>query len=137
MDERIKKFMKYVGTSLASTIIDLIFFEIFLFVFEKFKIYPDVFHATICARIISSVFDYYLNRNLVFKSSGSKRKQFSRHVVVIASQMILSATSLTVVDSIFKGSEILEKCIIDTLLFFFAYFLQKLWVYKEDNIKRD
>ena len=133
MKNRIHKFVKYGITSLISTVFDLLFFDIFLNIFEKIKIYPDVFYATIVARILSCILDYHLNSRIVFKVSGNKQKQFIRHAVVMGCQMLLSAVSLTIVDSIFKGNELIEKCIIDTILFFIAYFLQKIWVYKKDS----
>ena len=131
MKEKAHKFIKYAGTSLVSTVFDLLFFDLFLSFFERIKLYPDVFYATICARIISCTFDYFLNSKLVFKAKSS-HKQFVRHILVMGLQMLLSASLLTFVDGIFHGEEILEKCIIDVVLFFVAYAFQKHWVYKEN-----
>ena len=132
MREKVIRFINYIATSLAASVVDLALFYVFLDIFEKIHFYPDVFYATICARVLSSVVAYILNRKVVFKSNGSKRVQFNKHAVVEAVQMMMSASLVTVVDSFFHGQEIIEKCAVDLVLFFVFYFVQKYWVYKED-----
>ena len=132
MKEKIIKFINYVATSLASSVVDLAFFYVFLDIVKKLRISPDVFFATIGARLISSVVSYILNRRYVFKSDGDLKIQFNKHVVIEGVQMFLSASLVTMLDFLINKNEIIEKCAVDLFLFFVAYFAQKHWVYKQN-----
>ena len=132
MKEKIIKFVNYVATSLASSVVDLAFFYVFLDIVKKLRISPDVFFATIGARLISSVVSYILNRRYVFKSDGDLKIQFNKHVVIEGVQMFLSASLVTMLDFLINKNEIIEKCAVDLFLFFVAYFAQKHWVYKQN-----
>ena len=132
MKEKIIKFINYVATSLASSVVDLAFFYVFLDIVKKLRLSPDVFFATIGARLISSVVSYILNRRYVFKSDGDLKIQFNKHVVIEGVQMFLSASLVTMLDFLINKNEIIEKCAVDLFLFFVAYFAQKHWVYKQN-----
>ena len=131
MNQKLIKLIKYAATSLTSTVVDLIIFYLTHKTLEKTHVTGAIFIATIIARIFSSALDYYLNRNLVFKSSGNRRKQMTKHFIIAGLQMLMSGSLLTLVDSILRGNEVIEKCGVDLVLFFVAYFGQKHWVYKE------
>ena len=61
MNLRLKVFIEYILTSLASSAIDIAFFYIFLKELDKLGLHEAVFLSTILARIISCIISYILN----------------------------------------------------------------------------
>lgn len=130
MSNKFLVFIKYTFKSLSTSLVDYLGYILFLYIFEESNIKYAIFFACICARIISSSIDYFLNEKLIFKTKGNKKPQMIKHYVVTIVQMILSAVLVTLTDNTHHWNKSLEKCAIDTILFLFAYFLEKYWVFK-------
>lgn len=134
MNLKLKVFIEYILTSLASSAIDIAFFYIFLKELDKLGLHEAVFLSTILARIISCIISYILNKKIVFKSDGKISKQLSKHIILTVAQMLLSASLIYFVNVLFKANEVIEKMVVDSILFFVFYFAQKLWVFKDEQI---
>ena len=88
--------------------------------------------ATILARVLSSLFNYYINRHSVFKS-GSK-KSFVRYYVLAVLLMLTSAGAVHFLYSEWlHNGEVLLKMLVDTALFLFAFVVQRKWVFKKEE----
>ena len=79
------------------------------------------------ARVISSLVNYFINRNKVFKNNENKMdvKTLIRYYLLVIIQMLVSAT---VVTSIYKSVHIYETLIkipVEIVLFMVNYFVQK------------
>ena len=68
--------MKYIGSSIASWAIDNIIFNVLEFVLIGLTVSLRIFISTAAARVLSSVFNFSLNRNAVFKSQSGKILHF-------------------------------------------------------------
>ncbi len=82
------------------------------------------------ARVVSSTINYLINRNVVFKEKGSAGQSAWRYallcVAVISASNVL-VQLLTSVGMVYW----LAKMLVDSMLYFVNYFVQKGWVFAE------
>ena len=132
-----KIIFKYSLSAGASAIVDLLLFYLALYGLELFGIStPDnteltVLLATIFARVISSLFNYSVNRKVVFCSAS--RNSFVKYYILCAAQMLVSAGLVAVLSSLCmagKFGKLLIKLVVDTCLFFVSFGIQREWVFK-------
>ena len=125
--------MKYVGSSIASWAIDNIIFNVLEFVLIGLTVSLRIFISTAAARVLSSVFNFSLNRNAVFKSQSGLKQTVVRYYILWFCQLACSyalvyiATKLLALSIVLSG---IAKIIIDLALFFVSYQIQKRWVFK-------
>ena len=125
--------MKYVGSSIASWAIDNIIFNVLEFVLIGLTVSLRIFISTAAARVLSSVFNFSLNRNAVFKSQSGLKQTVVRYYILWFCQLACSyalvyiATKLLTLSIVLSG---IAKIIIDLALFFVSYQIQKRWVFK-------
>lgn len=125
-------FLKYFLSSLTSFVIDVALFGIFLVVFTNFDIISRIIIATMFARIISSLWNYFINANLVFKDM-SVRTIIMYYVLVLV-QMFISSFVVIELYMETKISLVILKIIVDALLFIINYIMQKEVIFKRiDN----
>ncbi|MDD3411159.1 MAG: bifunctional glycosyltransferase family 2/GtrA family protein [Eubacteriales bacterium] len=99
----------------------------FRFFFIKFVARIGI--ATVAARIVSGVLNFFINRSFVFQSSARMGRTFVRYLGVFFLIMFLSA-GLTSSMHIWLGwSDNLAKMPVDIALFFLSYYLQRRWVF--------
>ncbi|QHJ69351.1 bifunctional glycosyltransferase family 2/GtrA family protein [Planococcus halotolerans] len=94
---------------------------------------PELFIiiATIAARILSSLFNYYINRNKVFKQGS--RKSLVRYFALAAFIMLTSAGSVHLLYAEWLGrGEVILKVLVDTILFIFGFVAQRAWVFRKE-----
>ncbi|MDD6370036.1 GtrA family protein, partial [Galactobacillus timonensis] len=85
--------------------------------------------ATILARIISATCNYLMNYRFVFQSDAGVISS-GKYALLAVVQMSLSALLVTAGISVFSSSpEVVIKIIVDTLLFFLSYFIQRKFVF--------
>ena len=132
-----KVFLKYIVSAFISFALDLILFSLFSLLLKKGIGDKSVFIATIMARVISSLVNYFINRNKVFKNNENKMdvKTLIRYYLLVIIQMLVSAT---VVTSIYKSVHIYETLIkipVEIVLFMVNYFVQKKFIFNDNNSK--
>ena len=117
------KIIKYGFSSGSSLIIDLSFFAIFNYFFN------NVFFATILARIISSLYNYFVNSRFVFKSYS--RSSIIKYYVLVIIQMFASAIFVSILCNFIKNiNQTFIKLFVDIIIFIVNYFVQKEVVFK-------
>ena len=129
--------LKYGLIAGASAIIDLLMFYVALYGLERFgagisdNTELTVLVATIFARVISSLFNYSVNRKVVFASAS--RNSFVKYYILCGAQMLTSAGLVAVFSSLCmagKFGKVLIKLVVDTCLFFVSFRIQREWVFK-------
>ena len=121
-------FGKYVLSAGLSFIIDLFCFRLFLSFFSYISSGFYIIGATIAARIISSLFNYYSNQKLVFKNHN--QKSLLRYYSLAAVQMLVSAFLVNLLYRQFQVlGETTWKIIVDSILFFVSFQIQRNWVF--------
>ena len=127
-------FFKYMLTSLSSFLIDILLFQLFVFLLKDIIGCIYIICATILARIISSFFNFLVNKNIVFQQTNDKNgKCLLRYYCLCIVQMLISAGLVSFIYKICPVSESLIKIIVDSLLFFISFHIQQAWVFKINN----
>ena len=133
--EKIKKFIesftKFSFTGILSMLIDQGLFALFVnWIFKFLETEKAIVISTIVARICSSVFNYIMNRNVVFKSK-SGLSSLMRYYTLCIVQMMASALGVMLIYKVTKGNSSILKLIVDLLLFFVSYQIQRKWVFSD------
>lgn len=126
-----KKFLLYVFASFSSFIIDIILFHLFTLLFKDTFPAMYITYATVSARVISAVYNYFINYKVVFKSRASKAVSLTKYALLAIIQMSLSAGIVSLVVFLLTNAwETLVKTIVDTTLFFISYSVQQRLVFR-------
>lgn len=126
-----KLFIKYIFASLSSFVLDILLFVLFN------KLIPganSILIATIIARIISSVYNYLMNANMVFKNKN--KSSFIKYVILCIVQMFVSGLSSQFLAKIFKNiSVVVIKLIVDLVIFMINFVIQREFIFVGKNEK--
>ena len=135
-----KVFAKYILASISSFIVDIVLFTLFLnlfnVVFNNFDfVISNILLATICARLISSLYNFFINAKLVFKKMNNK--SLLKYAILVVVQMFLSGFAVSYLSSIILGvSATLIKVIVDSVIFVVNFFVQREWIFKQKKTKK-
>lgn len=121
----------------ASFILDFIIFS----VIAKLSLNNDdskiVFTATISARLISSFFNYFMNRNFVFMNKNKvriDRNSMVKYYSLVAFQALMSFVVVNLFNKISKIDILWIKIIVDFAIFIGNYFIQRYFVFNDNKI---
>ena len=142
-----KNFFKYASASGLSTVLDITLFTLL----DKWllpltgispvqtvlwKISLQVMLATAIARAVSAFFNYKVNKSFVFQI-GKSRGSLARYLMLAVLVMAMSAGLVSSLHSWLSMDKTLLKAIVDTLLFFINYRLQRSWVFIDRSMERN
>lgn len=125
-------FAKFLLSSISSFVIDFVMFSCFSYVFrsvgmDSWYIWP----ATIGARILSSMCNYLINRNAVFKSTDDGGHCLVRYYALAVVQMLFSAGGVYGMVHFLFFNDKLAKILVDTILFLLSFRIQRGWVFRQ------
>ncbi len=119
-------------TGLSSSLLDMGVFYVAL------KFLPDsaytILSATIIARIISSFYNFNVNRKVVFGEAAGYKRTLVRYYCLCVVQMLVSATLVSLIKGVVPGGDVvatLIKFLVDMFLFFISFTIQREWVFKK------
>lgn len=112
--------LKYFGSSLDQEFRVLVF-----------KVIPHILIATVAARILSGIANFFLNRKFVFTDNGRISRSFLRYLGVFFLIMLLSALLTSSLHLWLGWSDNTAKIPVDIALFFVSYHLQRRWVFQK------
>ena len=128
----------YAFSSITSSLLDLILFFLLSLVLTS---PAGVMISATVARVLSSILNYILNKKTVFRTGAPTGRSLFRYIVLAAAVMLVSAGSVTVIAWIFglnsESDATLKtaiKFVIDVLLFFVNFRLQREWVFAADDV---
>lgn len=128
----LNSFIKYSAVSLISSVIDVMLFEIILLTLKIDITHSQlIIFATVLARIISSLINYILNKKVSFKSQKNVKNTIFKYYVLCIIQMLISAVSVSLICGITKIPEIIVKIIVDTIIFFVNYRIQRVIIFNK------
>lgn len=126
----VEAFVKFLLSSLSSSVIDLLLFNALCPIFKPITALYYVTIASVIARIISASYNYTINYKLVFNSKSKHSKSALRYLILAILQGSLSALLVTgAVWAIPMGNETIIKMVIDVVLFFISYCIQRTFVF--------
>jgi len=120
-----KELINYTLVSIISAVIDLGLFSIF----NKFLLL-SIMISTIITRIISGLFNFLMNKNIVFKSYN--KNSFIKYIILFITIMLLSGTFTSIFNFI-KIDTTIIKLFVDICLYVVSYVVQKRVVFKGDK----
>ena len=129
------EFFKFTISGLSSALLDILLFTIFYNLFGKnLGSTLSIFIPTACARILSSLYNYNINKNIVFKNTG--KNTLIKYYILCVCQGI---ASWLLVDKLFQVIKLshpsIIKVIVDFILFLISYQIQQRWVFKNKKEK--
>ena len=120
--------LKFGFSSFSSAIIDFTL----LFVFQA--ITNNLFLSVVMARVISSAYNYSINKLLVFKAkSVSETKSAPKYFGLVIVIMLLNYLVLLFMTSVLFIPTVIAKILTEMLLFILSYTVQKKFVFKAKN----
>lgn len=126
-----KTFFKFLISSISSWLVDISMFRILFKILAKFinNYSPIIWISTFVARVISGIFNFVINKNLVFEDASHNRTVRARYFSLWLVQLILSAF---LVDNIFKKINMdtsVIKILVDTFIFILSFKIQDKYIF--------
>ncbi len=121
-------FFRYILSSVSSFVIDMVMFQLLVMLLKP-RLAGYIFASTVGARVVSAVYNYTINRKLVFKSKSGVMSSGVKYLVLCIVQMLLSAMLVSFFYGILGIPEVLVKVIVDTVLFLISFQIQKRFVF--------
>ena len=126
-------FLRFVVASLSSAAIDLGLFAFLAFLLRDAVPTYYIALSTIVARVVSSMYNFFVNRRGVFKSEAGLGATMLRYYLLAVCQMAMSAVGVSWLFELLGGSETLIKIMVDTVLFLISFQIQREWVFKNKD----
>jgi len=114
-----RRFPKFLIASASSFGVDYLLFNALYYLLFR-KVGP----ATVCARAVSAVYNYIVNKKLVFKDSGSKYNPVSYAVLAVAVLCANIALMKLLVD-LLHWPAFLAKILVEVVLYIVNFFIQQ------------
>lgn len=128
----LKEFITFSLSSLSSSVVDALLYGILVkTVFNPDKLSTGILISTVLARIVSSIYNYLMNKNKVFKSSASTSNTLVKYFILSVFIMLASSLLVTILFNLTHIESIIIKIIVDTCLFFVSYKVQKNYIFKD------
>lgn len=125
------EFLKFTFSGIFSFIVDIVLFSLLIKLF--FANTDSLFGitlSTLIARVISSLVNFSLNKNVVFQSNDDRSKLLLKYYLLCVCQMCFSALGVSLLFKISFLSETMCKIIVDFILFIISYNIQKYLIFK-------
>ena len=131
--------LKFMSASFLSCLIDLGLYTLLVLLFKN--IFADnaavdqkmqITLATVGARIVSSLFNFFVNMKVVFRAKSGMGGCMLRYYILAVCQMALSAfgvSGLTKLLNWSNGLSVVVKLVVDTCLYFVSFYIQRTWVF--------
>ena len=138
-----KVFLKFMLSSLSSFAIDILLFYLLgvilrpfipesVVIFKHYAFGGSLLSLlrTVISRLISSLYNFFMNKKQVFKNDSKSPSVLARYYTLCVVQLLLS---WFLIDHIltFISYRTIRKCIIDTCLFIISFQIQREWVFRK------
>ncbi len=128
--------IKYVFSSVSSFLVDITGDYLFQKILGIFGApFADIISAG-AARVISSMYNFIVNKNVVFKGKGKTGRLILRYYALAIPVLAISALTRHFIGNFFEASELLRTIIkipIDLLLYFASFRIQREWVFNDEE----
>jgi len=130
---------KFMLSSGVSTLVDYGVFYLAMLLLSGILGDHRILVCTVIARAISSLINFYMNKQLVFTCREDYRRTLLRYYTLCIPQMLVSAGLLWCLTKLF-GSEssaviTLLKIPVDVVLFLISFQIQREWVFRQKRAK--
>ena len=125
--KKYQTFIKYIFFAITSFLLDICLFKIIYIVRNNIII------ASYLARLVSSVYNYLVNKKIVFSYNKKRDNSFIKYFSLAVLNVTLSGVLVTFVYDKMSFDVTLIKISIDTLIFVINYFIQKILIFKNET----
>ena len=125
--KKYQTFIKYIFFAITSFLLDICLFKIIYIVSNNIII------ASYLARLVSSVYNYLVNKKIVFSYNKKKDNSFIKYFALAVLNITLSGVLVSFVYDKMCFDVTLIKISIDTLIFVINYFIQKILIFKNET----
>ena len=125
----LKESFRFMITSLMAAFLDLILFMIFLNAFYNLGDLSIIF-ASFIARICSEFLNFNLTKCFVFNSKEKFKDIIFKYYLLSFIKVIISSLMVILISKIIPIGETLIKIVVDTLIYFLSYKIQKKYIFK-------
>ena len=125
--------LKYMISAAFCFFVDITLFTIFNIIIKRKIGSLSIIVSTIIARAISSVINYYINRNKVFNQQDGKidKRSFNGFILLVITQMCVSFSAVYLIYNAIHINESIIKFLVECILFIVNFFIQKLLIFKK------
>ncbi|MBP0981038.1 MAG: bifunctional glycosyltransferase family 2/GtrA family protein [Oscillospiraceae bacterium] len=92
--------------------------------------------ATAVARAVSSILNFFLNKTAVFNCKSKTAATLCRYYLLCGCQLLCSWAGVWGLCAAFGANSVIAKLIVDTILFFISFFIQRNWVFAAKNSQK-
>lgn len=125
---------KFAFASISSSVLDLVIFALMTKLILPATFSESIAVATVVARVFSSLFNYTVNRHVVFQAGG--KGTIVRYYVLAVVQMACSLLLVRTLTPILHWDEVLVKFLVDFVLFLLSFKIQQAWVFRRSKQER-
>ena len=132
-----KVFVKFLFSSFSSFLIDILMFWLLGYLLRPiipeesyvFGISTLILTRTVLSRLISSVYNFLMNKKMVFKNGSRSPAVVVKYYILAIIQLTVSALLVNYAFLFILYSTV-RKIIVDTILFGLSFLIQREWVFK-------
>ncbi len=123
-------FGRFLFSSLSSFLLDILLFALFIYWLKGPIPEYYILLSTVMARLLSSLYNFSINKNHVFRDRKQKQGAWIRYYILCLGEMLCSAVGVHYLYRLMKISEVAIKIVMDLLLFMVSFQIQRGWVFK-------
>lgn len=122
---------KFLASSLMTVGIDLFVFTIMIAVLKKlFDGVEYIFLSNAIAKVFSGIFNFLFNKKVVFSSTNDVGKESVKYILLCITHIVISSSLVSLMSSTVNLPEVVAKMLIDVVLFFIIYYVQRTWIFR-------
>lgn len=119
-----KEILKFSLSSITSFVIDYVLYSLFITSFNNLIL------SNILARLISSTYNFFVNKIVVFKSSKNTFKSYIEYFALVIFILILNTILLDLFTNNLGINKYLSKILVELILFIFNWIIQRKIIFK-------
>ena len=128
--------LKFGSSSLISWLVDIVVYTILVKLLPESLRHNSIWICSVGARVVSSIVNFSFTRKMVFNHKGNIPKTMAKYYLLVVCMLLCSAGLInlfSVVLHIPPKSTSVIKLVVDFVLFFCSYTIQRKWVFSEDD----
>ena len=122
-------FIKFLFSSLSSSLVDIGFFTLFVALLRNLSPAYYIYISTALARVISAVYNFNMNKRTVFRNKDKNKIIAVKYFSLCVVQAAVSSICVKLVFDLMGVNESIIKIVVDTILFFISFNIQRDWVF--------
>ena len=123
-----KEILKFSAASFASFLLDYSLYALLM------ALSHSLILSNVLARIVSASFNYTINRRIVFEDHGRVGKSVLSYVLLSLGILAAGTLGLNILVQGLGINYLIAKIIIEGILFFTSYFVQKRWIFSGKEV---